>query len=156
MDTYKTKRHAVYLCTYHMIFVTKYRKPVIRDDISGAMADLIRRLAEGLGGELLTAESDRDHIHLLVSLPPDVSPKTAVSSFKTQTSKMVHANSQFMKHVSQWLYGDCPLWSASYFVATAGSVSMETVKQYILNQRSDEHRRKYERTGKYSRKHSSS
>ena len=46
-------------------------------------------------------------------------------------------------------YGNAPLWSSSYFVATTGSVSMDTVKSYIESQRTDEHKRKYEKRSKY-------
>lgn len=69
MKEYNRKRHSVYLLTYHMIFVTKWRKPVITDEIGDFMVATARRLCDGRG-ELLAGEIDRDHIHLLVSLPP--------------------------------------------------------------------------------------
>ncbi|MCI6675475.1 MAG: transposase, partial [Clostridiales bacterium] len=59
--------------------------------------------------------------------------------------------------LSQYLYGDkTPLWSSSYFLATTGSTVMEKVKDYINSQRTDDHKRKYEKTGKYSKKKSRS
>ncbi|WP_407690978.1 transposase [Ruminococcus turbiniformis] len=55
-------------------------------------------------------------------------------------------------HVKKYLYGeDCPFWSSSYFIATTGSVSMETVKAYIDGQRTDTHKRKYEKMGRYKK-----
>ena len=62
--------HNVYLITYHIVFVTKYRKPVINEEISEFLKEHIAYLCGRFGAELLTAETDRDHIHLLVSMTP--------------------------------------------------------------------------------------
>ena len=148
MDYIRT-RHSVYMLTYHMVFVTKWRKPVISDKIGDFMKDTARRLCLGYGGEVLAAETDRDHIHLLVSMPPTCDISLIVRSLKTQLSKEVHAREDLNTEVQKYLYGDVPLWSPSYFVATTGSVSMETVKSYIEEQRTDEHKRKYIRKSEY-------
>ncbi|MBQ6635071.1 MAG: transposase [Lachnospiraceae bacterium] len=50
------------------------------------------------------------------------------------------------------MYGNAPLWQPSYFVATTGTTVMEKVKEYIDSQQTEEHRRKYEKTGRYSKK----
>lgn len=69
MDDYIKTRHSVYMLTYHVIFVTKYRKPVITDEIGDFMVEYAKRLCLGYGGELVSGETNRDHIHLLISLP---------------------------------------------------------------------------------------
>lgn len=71
---YNRKSHNVYLLTYHIVFVTKYRRPVISDEVGDFMKDHAAYLCGRFGGDLLSAETDRDHIHLLVSMPPDVAP----------------------------------------------------------------------------------
>lgn len=149
MEDYIRTRHSVYLLTYHMIFVTKWRKPVITDEIGDFMTATARRLCTGYGGELISAETDTDHIHLLVSLPPSKNLTDIIRSLKTQLSKEVHARPEYDKVIKKYIYGDAPLWSPSYFVATTGSVSLEAVKEYIEAQRTDEHRRKYEKRSKY-------
>ena len=113
------------------------------------MTATARRLCTGYGGELISAETDADHIHLLVSLPPSKNLTDIIRSLKTQLSKEVHTRPEYDKVIKKYIYGDAPLWSPSYFVATTGSVSMETVKEYIEAQRTDEHRRKYEKRSKY-------
>lgn len=149
MEDYIRTRHSVYLLTYHMIFVTKWRKPVITDEIGNFMTAIARRLCTGYDGELISAETDTDHIHLLVSLPPSKNLTDIIRSLKTQLSKEVHARPEYDKVIKKYIYGNAPLWSPSYFVATTGSVSMETVKEYIEAQRTDEHRRKYEKRSEY-------
>lgn len=142
-------RHSVYLLTYHMIFVTKWRKPVISDEIGDFMVKTASRLCTGYGGELISGETDRDHIHLLISLPPTCNVSLIARSLKTQLSKEVHQNPAYNGQIQKYLHGDVPLWSPSYFVATTGSVSMETVRAYIEGQRTDEHKRKYVQRSAY-------
>ena len=137
------------MLTYHIVFVTKWRKPAISDAVGDFMAQTAKRLCSGYGGELISGETDHDHIHMLISLPPQVNLDVIIRSLKTQLSKEVHAHPEHGPYVKQYLYGDAPLWSDSYFVATTGSVSMETVKQYIEGQRTVEHKRKYEKRSQY-------
>ena len=125
-DGYNRGQHCVYCLTYHMIFVTHCRKPVINDEMSAAMKEFSNHMAEQFRGKVLSTETDRDHIHLLVSLPPNTNMRK-----------------RFPEQIKQYIYGDdTSFWSRSYFIATTGSVSLETVKQYIESQRSEEHQAK--------------
>ncbi len=103
---YKRKAHSVYLMTYHIVFVTKYRKPVLSDEIGYFIKDLCTRICQEHGGELLSAETDRDHIHLLVSMPPQERPSDLIRVLKTQTSKKVHQNNLHL----------CPPYFEKYFI----------------------------------------
>ena len=67
---YKKKAHSVYLMTYHLVFVTKYRKPVISNEIGEFMKELSREICEQHGGTLISAETNTDHMHLFISMPP--------------------------------------------------------------------------------------
>lgn len=91
MDDYIKTRHSVYMLTYHVIFVTKYRKPVITDEIGDFMVEYAKRLCLGYGGELVSGETNRDHIHLLISLPPQQTVSLVLRNLKTQLSKGTRA-----------------------------------------------------------------
>jgi len=147
---YNRKAHSVYLLTYHIVFVTKYRQPVITDEMGDFMKNHAAYLCVRFGGEMLSAETDRDHIHLLVSMPPDVAPSRLVTILKTQLSKEVRK--EYGEHIRKYLWGDAPFWSSSYFIASTGTTVMEKVKEYIESQRTEEHKRKYVKSGKYSKK----
>lgn len=152
-DTYKRKSHSVYLLTYHVVIVTKYRRECISEEIGEFMKGHASYLAGRFGGEMLSCETDTDHMHMLVSLPPDVKPSEFVRSVKTQLSKEIQKNEVYNAHVGRFLYGeDTPLWSPSYFIATTGDVTMEKVKEYVNSQRTQEHKRKYEKTGRFTKK----
>ena len=92
---YKKKAHSVYLMTYHLVFVTKYRKPVISDEIGDFMKILCSEICKEHGGELISAESDTDHLHLLISMPPQERPSDVIRVLKTQTSKKIHLNAEY-------------------------------------------------------------
>lgn len=106
-------------------------------------------IRQGYGGELIEGQTDRNHIYLLISLPLSQDLTTVVRSLKTQLSKEVYAHPVYDRIVKQHLFGDVPLWSPSYFAAPTGSVSLDTVRAYIKDQRSDEHKRKYEKRSRY-------
>ena len=59
--------------------------------------------------------------------------------------------SYYPEEVEKYLCNDVPFWSNSYFIATTGTTVMEKVKEYIESQRTDEHKRKYIKTGKYKK-----
>ena len=74
----------------------------------------------------------------------------ATGSFFLELSKEVRA--EYTEHVRKYLRGDAPFWSNSYFIATAGTTVMEKVKEYIEKQRTEEHKRKYVKSGRYVKK----
>ena len=119
------------------------------------MVDTIKRLCISIGGELISGETDRDHIHLLVSLPPQIKVSDVIRIFKSQLSRAIHSNPKYNRYVKKYIYGDAPLQSASYFAATTGSVSMEIVKEYIEGQRTEEHKQKYKKRSEYKGKRNS-
>ena len=74
----------------------------------------------------------------------------ATGSFFLELSKEVRA--EYTEHVRKYLWGDAPFWSNSYFIATTGTTVMEKVKEYIEKQRTEEHKRKYVKSGRYVKK----
>ena len=102
---YKKRSHSVYLLTYHIVFVTKWRKPVINDEIGDFIRQHCAYLCGPFEGELISAETDRDHVHLVVSIPPDVAPSALVRTLKTQTSKEIHQYKELDDYVKQYIRG---------------------------------------------------
>ena len=147
---YNRKAHSVFLLTYHIVLVTKYRRPVISNEMGDFMKNHAAYITSRFEGEMLNSVTDRDHKHLLVSLPPDVAPSSYIRTLKTQLSKEVHLN--YGNEVKKYLFDGVPFWSPSYFIATTGTTSTENIKAYIQSQRTEEHHRKYVRTGKYAKK----
>lgn len=69
--------HTTWNCKYHIVFAPKYQRQVIYGKIKRDIGDIIRKLCEWKGVEIIEAEACPNHIHMLVSIPPKIS----VSSF---------------------------------------------------------------------------
>ena len=74
----------------------------------------------------------------------------ATGSFFLELSKEVRA--EYTEHVRKYLRGGAPFWSNSYFIASTGTTVMEKVKEYIEKQKTEEHKRKYVKSGRYVKK----
>ena len=131
MEIYKN-RHSVYKLTYHIVLVTKYRHKCINDDIFNYMKQHINRVVSDWGGSLDEINHDFDHIHMLLSLPPQQAPSRAVCSIKTVTSRMLCK--EFNDYLSKFYWKDS-FWSDSYLVLTVGGATIDVVKSYIEDQR---------------------
>ena len=131
MEIYKN-RHSVYKLTYHIVLVTKYRHKCINDEIFDYMKNHINRIVSDWGGTVDEINHDFDHIHMLLSLPPQQAPSRAVCSIKTVTSRMLRK--EFGDYLSKFYWKDS-FWSDSYLVLTVGGATIDIVKSYIEDQR---------------------
>lgn len=141
--------HSVYDLSYHIILVTKYRRKVLTGRIADRLKAECARLMEEMGGSVREAETDEDHIHLLLEIPPSKSVSEVVNVMKGVTARLIRRD--YSEEVKKLLWGGS-LWSASYYAATAGGVTVDKFREYVLSQPTEEHKRKYEKTGKYRKK----
>lgn len=113
---------------YHVVWCPKYRRPVLVGDIAARLDELIREKAAEHGWEIIALSVEPDHVHLFVKTRPKDSPSFVANQFKGFTSR--HLRGEFAS-----LRSRLPtLWSRSYFVASVGAVSADTVQRYIDTQ----------------------
>jgi len=130
MQNYKKTSHTTYDCKYHIVWITKYRKKVLTGLISERVMELIRQICKENEVEILKGHVSKDHVHLLVSVPPHLAISKLVQYLKGKSSyKMLIEN----KELSKAFWGR-HLWGRGYFVATSGNVTDEVVLEYIKNQ----------------------
>ena len=67
------KAHSSYRCQYHTVFAPKFRRKEIYGQLKKDIGEIIRKLCEQKGVEIIEAEACPDHIHILVSIPPYIS-----------------------------------------------------------------------------------
>ena len=113
MNDFHKNQHSVYRLTYHVVFVVKYRRQAITDEIAAFMEEDVTRLLELKGGSLGAFNHDKDHVHMLIELPPQAAPSVVVCILKTQTAKNIRL--QFKEEIMSCLWGDA-FWSESYFI----------------------------------------
>ena len=136
MAEYQTNSHSIYDIKYHIIWVTKYRYKVLGGKISERLRELIRQGCTARRMTILDGNIGRDHVHLLISCPPDISPSQVVQYIKGRSSKMIQEEFPELKQK----YWGQHLWARGYFCATVGSVDKETIERYIASQELDEPR----------------
>lgn len=115
---------------YHLVWITKYRKPVITGQIALRTRELIRIVCQSNEVEILAGHVGSDHIHLLVSVPPHLSASKLVQYIKGNTSRKLQME---YKELNKQFWGQ-HLWARGYFVASSGNVTDEIIKEYIKNQ----------------------
>jgi len=127
----KRNSNAVYLLNYHLILVVKYRKKVFtNDEIVERTKELMRKISAENDVEVINQECGDDHIHLMISTKPTTQLTKYVNLLKGHSARALRKEYDF----SDVLYGDS-FWSDSYYLATCGNVSLDTLYNYIDNQR---------------------
>lgn len=123
--------HSLYNLEYHLILVTKYRKQCISPEIMSFLREECRRLLALQKIELLEMNGEADHIHLLISAPPQICLSNVINSLKTSTSRLVRK--QFTEELKPY-YWKPYFWSRSYLILTSGGAPIEVIRKYIQEQ----------------------
>ena len=121
--------HTKWECKYHIVFAPKYRRQVIYGKIKQDIGQMLRKLCEYKGVEIIEAEACKDHIHMLVSIPPKYSVAQIMGYLKGKSSLMIYEKYANMKYK----YGNRHFWCRGYYVSTVGR-NRRTIEQYIRNQ----------------------
>lgn len=123
-------RHARYALNLHIVWIPRYRRPIL-GPYRESLADILHSIANERGWDVLATEVMPDHVHLFVSVPPTMAPCEVVKVFKGQSGRKL-----LMKHPELVRKRDyaSSFWAPSYFVASAGEVSSDTIRAYIKGQ----------------------
>ena len=127
MDEYRTGSHTRFSLKYHFVWVTKYRKPILTGEVSLRLRDLVREVCRTNDIEILQGAVSRDHVHILASCPPNISPSKVMQYIKGKTSRKLMKE---FGHIQKQCWGR-HLWARGYFVASSGNVTDEVIKEYI-------------------------
>ena len=121
--------HTKWECKYHIVFAPKYRRQVIYGKVKQDIGQMLRKLCEYKGIEIIEAEACKDHIHMLVSIPPKYSVSQIMGYLKGKSALMM-----FDKHANlKYKFGNRHFWSEGYYVSTVG-MNEATIKKYIEEQ----------------------
>ena len=121
--------HTQWNCKYHIVFAPKYRRQIMYGKIKSDIGMMLRKLCEYKGIEIIEAEACKDHIHMLVSIPPKYSVSQIMGYLKGKSSLMI-----FEKYANlKYKYGNRHFWCRGYYVDTVGR-NKKAIEQYIRNQ----------------------
>ena len=125
----KSTAHSKYRCQYHIVFAPKYRRKEIYGQLRRDIGEILRRLCEQKGVEIIEAEACPDHIHMLVSISPYLSIAQFMGYLKGKSSLMI-----FDRHANlKYKYGSRNFWCRGYYVDTVGR-NKKVMAEYIRAQ----------------------
>ena len=130
MEHYRKSAHSVYDLKYHVVWITKYRKPVLAGEVAKRVRDLVRETCSSLEVEILKGHVSRDHVHLLVSVPPHISISKLMQSVKGRTSRKMLDDFRALRRQ----FWGRHLWARGYFAVSTGNVTDEVIAKYIEEQ----------------------
>ena len=134
MQTSKSGSHTIWDCKYHIVWVTKYRYPVLVGDVGLRARELVREIARSHEMMIHAGAINRDHVHLMISIPPYLSVSRSVQFLKGKSSHKLLSEFQVLRK----RYWGQHLWSRGYWVASSGNVTDEVWKKYIEDQKPEE------------------
>ena len=128
---YRHGAHSVFTIHLHLVWITKYRKRVLGGEVGTRLRELVRQICREDEVEILKGHVSKDHVHLLVSIPPQVTVSKLVKG-KTSGKLM----SEFT-HLRKAFWGR-HVWARGYFCCSSGNVTDEVIAAYIANQREED------------------
>ena len=127
---FKTGSQSKYRLMYHLVWIPKYRKRILKGALKAKLEFLFQQCAEINGWEIEELNIQLDHVHLMIQLKPTISVSKAVQLLKGGSSRVVR---QEFPELEEFLWGDS-FWSDGYFAETVGRVTEDIIREYIKNQ----------------------
>ena len=134
MTNYRIGSHTVYDIKFHLVWITKYRYKILKGNIGQRLRVLLKQGCEAKNIEIIKGHIAPDHVHMLVSVPPNLSVSDVVKYLKGRSSHLLQDEFPELKK----RYWGQHLWARGYFCATVGAVTEEMIKQYIENHQDED------------------
>ena len=125
-------RGYVYSIQYHIVWCMKYRHKVITEQIENRLIEILNKIADDNGFQILECNTDKDHIHLLVSCSPQHYIPDMIKALKGVSARLLMK--EYGEELKRKLWGG-HLWNPSYFIATVSENKEEQIRKYIQNQK---------------------
>ena len=137
MKLYRSGSHTVYDLKYHLVWGTKYRKPVMEGRLGLRARELIREICATHQVQIIRGHISKDHVHLFLAIPPQISVSKIAQYLKGKTSRKLL---QATPTLNKTFWGQ-HLWARGDFAATSGAITDEVVMDYIAHQDEDGEKR---------------
>ena len=125
-------RGYVYSIQYHIVWCVKYRHEVITEQIENRLLEILNKIADDNGFQILECNTDQDHIHLLINCSPQHYIPDMVKALKGVSARLLIK--EYGEELKRKLWGG-HLWNPSYCVATVSENTEEQIRKYIQNQK---------------------
>lgn len=137
MKLYRSGSHTVFDLKYHVVWTTKYRRPILEGRLGSRLRELIREICLTNQIQIIRGHISKDHIHIFISMPPQISVSKITQYIKGKTSRKLL---QEYPALNKQFWGQ-HMWSRGYFATTSGAITDEMIMDYIKNQDEDSSKR---------------
>jgi putative transposase len=127
--------HTKWECKYHVVWIPKCRRKVIYGNLRQYLGDALRKLAQQKESEVIDGHLMKDHVHMLISIPPKYSVSQVVGYMKGKSA--IHIVRNYMGQKQN--FTGCHFWARGYYVSTVG-LDEEVVREYIRKQEKEDER----------------
>lgn len=126
---FKSNKNVVYSFKIHIVWCTKYRRPVLSEPVQARLKEIFHKVCEERKATIIAMEIMPDHCHLLLEVDPQFGAHRIVKYLKGRSSRLLR---QEFKELRTRLPS---LWTNSYFVSTVGRAPLSVIKQYVEQQK---------------------
>ena len=133
INNYHHSNHSKYLLQYHIVLVTKYRKPLF-NYFDNQIKQIIERYGIRTKVEIKIMESDINHIHILLDTSPDINLKYWIINLKKSVTVELYKDNCNKQILSSYYFNKHKFFSSGYFITSIGNASESTINNYIENQ----------------------
>ena len=134
MADYRNSSHTVYDIKYHFVWITKYRYKILKGNVALRLRELLRQGCEARGIQIMEGAIGTDHVHMMLSCTPKLSPSQIMQYLKGRASRLLQEEFPELKKK----YWGQHMWSRGYFCGSVGAVDKKTIEEYIRNQGKEE------------------
>ena len=128
---YTKTAHSIYFLQYHIVWVCKYRRRILNPGVCGYIRKILPKLLRSMPGvNLETIGFDKDHLHMVMSIPPKYSISDVMGRLKSQSASRLRDHFSWLTKV---YWNENIVWSPGYFVSSVG-LDEKTIKQYVEHQ----------------------
>ena len=131
----KSLSHTKWECKYHIVWIPKYRKKVLFKELRQELGTVLRELARQKESEILEGHLMRDHVHILIEIPPKHAVSQVVGYIKGKSA--IHIARTYGGRKRN--FTGQHFWARGYYVSTVGR-DEEVIRQYIAKQEEEDKR----------------
>ena len=125
---YTKTAHSIYFLEYHIVWVCKYRRRILNSGVCGYIRKILPKLLRSMPGvKLETIGFDKDHLHMVMSIPPKYNIAAVMGQLKSQSASRLREHFPWLSKV---YWNENIIWSPGYFVSSVG-VDEETIKKCV-------------------------
>ena len=124
---YRQGSHTKYKIEYHFVWATKYRYHVLTGDVSLRIRELVRQTCDRFDIHILRGVVSKEHVHLLISAPPNISPSDIMRRVKGRASRKIMDE---FPHLKKRYWGK-HFWARGYLCVTSGELTEEAIQEYL-------------------------